>query len=99
MNAAGPQRPAQLPPEVTEALRRGRRVEAIKLLRSSSGLDLAQAKRLIDQQQRMQRQTPDKYQSQMQNMIKEDRANTRLLWIAAFLLAALMAWYFLSEAV
>lgn len=99
MNAAGPQRPAQLPPEVTEALRRGRRVEAIKLLRSSSGLDLAQAKRLIDQQQRTQRQTPDKYQSQMQTMIKEDRSNTRLLWIAAFLLAALMAWYFLGEAV
>lgn len=37
-----------LPPQVLEALRHGRKVEAIKLLRESGKLGLAEAKALID---------------------------------------------------
>jgi hypothetical protein len=37
-----------LPPEVIRAIERGRKVEAIKLLRESTGLGLANAKVLVD---------------------------------------------------
>jgi len=37
-----------LPPEVVEAIRSGRKIEAIKLLRISTGLGLANAKVLVD---------------------------------------------------
>ena len=38
----------QLPPEVIRAIERGRKIEAIKLLRESTGLGLANAKVLVD---------------------------------------------------
>lgn len=37
-----------LPPEVIRAIERGRKIEAIKLLRESTGLGLANAKVLVD---------------------------------------------------
>lgn len=37
-----------LPPEVVAALQKGKRIEAIKLLRKSSGVGLAEAKALVD---------------------------------------------------
>ncbi len=37
-----------LPPEVIRAIERGRKIEAIKLLRESTGLGLAHAKVLVD---------------------------------------------------
>ena len=37
-----------LPPEVIRAISRGRKIEAIKLLRESTGLGLANAKVLVD---------------------------------------------------
>ena len=40
--------PSKLPPEVLEAVKGGRQIEAIKLLRQSTGLGLADAKQLID---------------------------------------------------
>jgi ribosomal protein L7/L12 len=39
---------SRLPPEVLAALQAGRQVEAIKLLRQSTGLGLTEAKQLID---------------------------------------------------
>ena len=38
----------ELPPEVLDAIREGRKIEAIKLLRESTGLGLANAKVLVD---------------------------------------------------
>lgn len=38
----------ELPPEVIDAIRSGRKVEAIKLLREARGLGLANAKVLVD---------------------------------------------------
>lgn len=38
----------ELPPEVVKAITQGRKIEAIKLLRESTGLGLANAKVLID---------------------------------------------------
>ncbi len=37
-----------LPPQAVDALRRGNKIEAIKLLRQASGLGLAEAKGIID---------------------------------------------------
>lgn len=38
----------ELPPEVMDAIRKGRKIEAIKLLREAKGLGLANAKVLVD---------------------------------------------------
>ena len=38
----------QLPPEVISAIQKGRKVEAIKILREETGLGLANAKVLVD---------------------------------------------------
>jgi hypothetical protein len=38
----------ELPPEVIEAVREGRKLEAIKILREDTGLGLANAKVLVD---------------------------------------------------
>ena len=38
----------ELPPEVMDAIRDGRKIEAIKLLREAKGLGLANAKVLVD---------------------------------------------------
>ena len=43
---------SELPANVVDALRRGNVIEAIKLLRASTGLDLKQAKDAIDQHSR-----------------------------------------------
>lgn len=37
-----------LPPSITDALRRGQKIEAIKLLREHTGLSLAEAKRMVE---------------------------------------------------
>lgn len=39
---------SELPPEVLNAIREGRKIEAIKLLREAKGLGLANAKVLVD---------------------------------------------------
>jgi hypothetical protein len=39
---------SELPPEVIRAIQQGRKIEAIKLLRESTGLELANAKVLVD---------------------------------------------------
>ena len=44
---------SELPPEVIDAIREGRKVEAIKLLRESKGLGLANAKVLVDRASRI----------------------------------------------
>ncbi|MDH3440612.1 MAG: ribosomal protein L7/L12 [Gammaproteobacteria bacterium] len=38
----------ELPPEVLDAIREGRKIEAIKILREAKGLGLANAKVLVD---------------------------------------------------
>ena len=40
--------PSWLPPEVVSAIESGRRIEAVKLLRESRGLGLAEAKEAVD---------------------------------------------------
>src|SRR5437868_7485225 len=44
---ANPQRP-QIPPEVLEALKQGNKIEAIRLLRQSTKLGLAEAKAAVE---------------------------------------------------
>ena len=43
-----PKLPDSLPPEIISALREGRQLEAIKLLRKTTGLGLVETKALID---------------------------------------------------
>ncbi len=43
----------ELPPEVIDAVRKGRKVEAIQLLRDATGLGLANAKVLVDRAARI----------------------------------------------
>lgn len=49
-----PSKDTQLPEHVRDALERGQTIEAIKLMRESSGLDLKEAKDLIDAYKRGQ---------------------------------------------
>jgi len=43
-----PQEADELPPDVVDALRRGRKIDAIKLIRERQGLDLKDAKALVE---------------------------------------------------
>ncbi len=43
-----PNLPESLPPEILNALRQGRQLEALKLLRTTTGLGLVETKALID---------------------------------------------------
>ncbi|MGH7165333.1 MAG: hypothetical protein ACREIS_07405 [Nitrospiraceae bacterium] len=49
MTDHAPRVPSDLPPAALEALRKGKRIEAIKILRRERGLDLLDAKQAVDQ--------------------------------------------------
>lgn len=80
-----------LPPEVLDALSRGRKIEAIKLLRESLNLDLKSAKEIIERYQRTHA-VPE--HENLSGMIKEDRTNSRLLWIVLVIAIASVIYFF-----
>lgn len=45
---SNPARPPELPPEAVAAMRAGRKIEAIKIVREHTGLGLAEAKALVE---------------------------------------------------
>ncbi len=49
MSSTGNEKNIQLPPKITEQLKKGNKIEAIKLLREEKGPGLKEAKELIDQ--------------------------------------------------
>ncbi len=79
---------AAFPPEVIAALHRGRKIEAIKLLRQHAGIGLKDAKDAIDAYQREQRRL-------YPHAVARDRA----LWrdptalLIVFALAVTVAWW------
>ncbi|HSN71257.1 MAG TPA: hypothetical protein VLT59_07100 [Steroidobacteraceae bacterium] len=91
-------RTGQLPPDVQAALRRGDNIRAIKLLRARSGVDLAQARHIIDEHRKARHSQAERLDRQMHvlmnDMIREDRTNSRLLWLAVILAVGLIAWTF-----
>lgn len=83
----------ELPIEVIEAIRGGRKVEAIKILRESTGLGLANAKVLVDRAWRTHgpaREIP--------SFKDEPRALTTVIKLGATLLAGAAIYYFISGA-
>ena len=81
-----------LPPAVVEALQRGNKVEAIKLLRDATGLGLKEAKDWVDA-------------SQQESHVKSAKAapgevpnsRTTVWWVVALAAAALVAYYVLRS--
>ena len=79
----------ELPPEVIDAIRQGRKVEAIKLLRESKGLGLANAKVLVDRAWRTHgpaREIPS-FADQPQGLSMVGKSLAMVLLVIA-------AWYF-----
>lgn len=83
----------QLPTEVLDAIREGRKVEAIKVLREKTGLGLANAKVLVDQAWRDHgpaRPIP--------SFADQPSGRGRLAVSLILLLALASAWYFYTGA-
>mgnify|MGYP001551963636 FL=1 len=83
----------ELPIEVIEAIRAGRKVEAIKILRESTGLGLANAKVLVDRAWRTHgpvREIP--------SFKDEPRTLTTIARYLVILLAAAAVYYFIKGA-
>ena len=79
-----------VPQEVIQAIVDGRKVVAIKLLRESTGLGLANAKVIVDRlaiEHGAQRTYPD---------FSDSTGSSRLLPLAALLISAAVAWHFFS---
>lgn len=82
----------ELPAEVLEAIRQGRKIEAIKLLREETGLGLANAKVLVDRASRAH--GPAKPIPSFDDQSTGPGVLTFLLMLALLLAAAV---YFLSD--
>lgn len=89
--------PAALPPErmrgglpadVADAIRRGDKIEAIKLLRAHEGMGLAEAKQAIEQEQ-------EKQSARDMPAPGVVTASGKYAWLFVVALIALVAWLFL----
>lgn len=78
-----------LPADVVEAIKNGHKIEAIKLLRLSTGLGLANAKVLVDAGARLHG-----VQSRQPAMMHESRSSSELLKLVLLLLLAFGAYQF-----
>ncbi|PZN34983.1 MAG: hypothetical protein DIU71_01195 [Proteobacteria bacterium] len=80
-----------LPPDVLEALHRGRRNEAVALLRREWGIGWVEAQRHLEHYEAShalpRRDDPS-------NMITEDRTGTRLAWVIVLAAAATAAFFY-----
>lgn len=79
-----------LPPDVMDALSRDRKLEAIKLLRQSHGIDLKTAKNRIEHYE--QTHAVPKREN-VEGMITQDRTNTKLIWLAVLAAAGAAAYF------
>lgn len=84
----------ELPPDVIAAVMAGRRVEAIKLLREETGLDLREAKRIVDMLDRLHGGTGFTDAPQF----TEVGGSRGLIIIIAALVAGYLAFRFLGSA-
>jgi ribosomal protein L7/L12 len=81
--------PGSLPPEVVAAMRQGRKIEAIRLLRERTGLGLKDAKEAVES---IRRETPGMMGGRSPIQVEGSR---NVLWLLAVIaVAALLAWYF-----
>ena len=79
----------QLPGDVIEAVERGQKIEAIKLLREATGLELANAKVLVDRAAR--KHAPKK---PLPSFADEPSGLSNLVKSLALMLFVIAAWYF-----
>jgi ribosomal protein L7/L12 len=84
-----------LPPNVLAALGRGNKIDAIRLLRESRGLGLAEAKALIDAHERANR--PPQTRSGL-SPGQAESSNTTFIAVAALVVAAVVGYLFLTYA-
>ena len=74
---------------VIEALRRGHKIEAIKLVREQTGMGLKEAKDAVDAYERTHPKAPASSPGEV------PRSGNGMWWVAALLLAAAAAYYLL----
>lgn len=99
--------PAKTRAEVEDAMARGNKIEAIKLLRDATGLGLAQAKDHIDaamdgialdwqilQRQSARASVPNSFQPEAPSPGEVPRGQGRYLWLLVLALAAVGLWYY-----
>ncbi len=79
----------ELPPEVIDAIREGRRIEAIKVLREAKGLGLANAKVLVDRAWRTH--GPEK---PVQSFADQPQGLSSLVKSLGMVLVVIAAYYF-----
>ena len=77
----------KLPTEVIDAIKAGRKIDAIKLLRESNSLGLKEAKHAVDAYIRANPAIAEQYST---------KQSGGLQWLIAFLFAAYVAYHFLS---
>ena len=85
-----PLEPDPLPDDVIAALRQGNKIEAIKLLRAKSGLDLKGAKDAIDA-------VEAQYLPKKTLAPGEVPRSKGVWWIVAFAAVAMAAWFWLRR--
>lgn len=90
MNDA-PRDPGNLPPAAVEALRKGKTIEAIKILRQEHGLELRDAKQAVDQYVRA---NPALEQSLRAAQAEANRGC--VVWVLGMLALAAAGYYFLA---
>ncbi|MDR3065045.1 MAG: ribosomal protein L7/L12 [Comamonas sp.] len=101
--------PAEIRAEVEDAMARGNKIEAIKLLRDATGLGLAQAKDHIDaamdgialdwqilQRQSLRASAPNHFQPGAPSPGEVPRGQGRYLWLLVLALAAVGLWYYFN---
>ncbi|MGU3627000.1 ribosomal protein L7/L12 [Comamonas sp. C24C] len=101
--------PAETRAEVEDAMARGNKIEAIKLLRDATGLGLAQAKEHIDaamdgialdwqilQRQSVRASAPNHFQPGAPSPGEVPRGQGRYLWLLVLALAAVGLWYYFN---
>lgn len=82
----------ELPPEVIEAIKQGRKVVAIQMLRDATGLGMANAKVLVDRAAARIAPRPPR-----QTLMRDYHpTNMRLLGMVLVLAAAFAAWRYLG---
>jgi hypothetical protein len=79
----------ELPPDVIDAIRQGRKIEAIKILRESTGLGLANAKVLVDRAWRTHGPARE-----MPSFADQPQGLSAIAKLLTMVLLAVAAWYF-----
>ena len=91
MTNDAPREPLDLPQVAVEALRKGKKIEAIKILRQERGLDLRDAKQAVD---RYVRANPALERSLRATQAEANRGC--VVWVLGMLALAAAGYYFLA---